>query len=80
MDAARVLSTSLASRAMTDAMPERRINVGALGNVVPQLHLHHVLRHAEDPAWPGPVCFEAGARDDDAAAACAHWQVLADLI
>ena len=85
MDAARVLSTSLAiARAMTDTMPERRINVGALGNVVPQLHLHHVLRHAEDPAWPGPV-WGFGERerysDDDAAAACAHWQqVLADLI
>lgn len=56
VDAARVLSTSLAiARAMTDALPGRRINVGALGNVVPQLHLHHVLRQEGDPAWPGPV-------------------------
>lgn len=56
VDAARVLSTSLAiARAMTDALPDRRINIGALGNVVPQLHLHHVLRQDGDPAWPGPV-------------------------
>ncbi len=56
LDAARVLSTSLAiARAMTGALPARRINVGALGNVVPQLHLHHVLRQEGDPAWPGPV-------------------------
>ena len=55
-DAARILSTSLAiSRAMTRALPHRRINVGALGNVVSQLHVHHVLRQAGDPAWPGPV-------------------------
>src|SRR4029077_391946 len=32
-----------------------KINVGALGNVVPQLHVHVVARHPGDPAWPGPV-------------------------
>ncbi|MCB1560256.1 MAG: HIT family protein [Xanthomonadales bacterium] len=32
-----------------------RINVAALGNVVPQLHMHVVSRRVEDPAWPGPV-------------------------
>ncbi|MCG6966101.1 MAG: HIT family protein [Chromatiaceae bacterium] len=32
-----------------------KLNVGALGNLVPQLHLHHVVRQVGDPAWPGPV-------------------------
>ena len=32
-----------------------KINVGALGNVVPQLHVHVVARTTGDPAWPGPV-------------------------
>jgi diadenosine tetraphosphate (Ap4A) HIT family hydrolase len=32
-----------------------KINVGALGNVVPQLHVHVVARRAGDSAWPGPV-------------------------
>jgi len=32
-----------------------KLNVGALGNVVAQLHIHHLLRHPQDPAWPGPV-------------------------
>lgn len=32
-----------------------KINIGALGNVVAQLHVHIVARHAGDPAWPGPV-------------------------
>lgn len=32
-----------------------KLNVAALGNLVPQLHLHHVARNATDPAWPGPV-------------------------
>ncbi len=32
-----------------------KINVGALGNVVRQFHLHVVARFIGDPAWPGPV-------------------------
>jgi diadenosine tetraphosphate (Ap4A) HIT family hydrolase len=33
----------------------RKINIGALGNLVEQLHVHVVARHPEDAAWPGPV-------------------------
>jgi diadenosine tetraphosphate (Ap4A) HIT family hydrolase len=36
------------------ARPDK-INLGALGNVVPQLHWHVVGRFRSDPAWPGPV-------------------------
>ena len=32
-----------------------KINIGMLGNIVSQLHLHLVLRNKDDPAWPGPV-------------------------
>jgi diadenosine tetraphosphate (Ap4A) HIT family hydrolase len=32
-----------------------RVNTAAIGNVVPQLHLHIVGRRAGDPAWPGVV-------------------------
>jgi diadenosine tetraphosphate (Ap4A) HIT family hydrolase len=32
-----------------------KINVGALGNLVPQLHIHVVGRGPGDAAWPGPV-------------------------
>ena len=32
-----------------------KLNVAALGNVVPQLHLHHIVRFRGDPAWPAPV-------------------------
>ena len=32
-----------------------KINIGMLGNVVSQLHLHLVMRNKHDPAWPGPV-------------------------
>jgi diadenosine tetraphosphate (Ap4A) HIT family hydrolase len=32
-----------------------KLNVAALGNMVPQLHLHHIVRYRSDPAWPKPV-------------------------
>ena len=32
-----------------------KLNIGALGNIVRQLHVHLVGRHDGDPAWPGPV-------------------------
>jgi diadenosine tetraphosphate (Ap4A) HIT family hydrolase len=32
-----------------------KINVGAIGNVVPQLHVHIVARRRDDPLWPKPV-------------------------
>jgi len=31
------------------------LNIGKLGNIVPQFHLHHIVRFKNDPAWPGPV-------------------------
>lgn len=32
-----------------------KMNVAALGNIVPQLHVHHIVRFKDDIAWPGPV-------------------------
>jgi len=32
-----------------------KINIGALGNVVPQLHIHVIARSDGDACWPGPV-------------------------
>lgn len=43
------------SRAMTELFTPEKINVGALGNIVRQLHIHIVARRTDDPAWPGPV-------------------------
>jgi diadenosine tetraphosphate (Ap4A) HIT family hydrolase len=42
--------------------PGDKLNLGALGNLVPQLHLHLVVRRADDPAWPGPVWGHSAAR------------------
>jgi diadenosine tetraphosphate (Ap4A) HIT family hydrolase len=32
-----------------------QINVAAIGNKTPQLHIHVIARYADDPAWPGTV-------------------------
>lgn len=32
-----------------------KLNVAALGNVVSQLHMHHVVRYTQDAAWPDPI-------------------------
>lgn len=35
--------------------PVEKLNVGQLGNITPQLHIHAVGRRTDDAAWPGPV-------------------------
>lgn len=32
-----------------------KLNIAALGNMVPQLHIHHIARFKHDKAWPAPV-------------------------
>lgn len=46
---------ALAARALKDSTGVEKINIGALGNVVAQLHIHIVGRSSNDAAWPGPV-------------------------
>ena len=45
-----------------------KINLAAIGNVVPQLHVHVIARFHRDAAWPKPVWGQAPARAYDAAA------------
>ncbi|MBY5992594.1 HIT domain-containing protein [Ferrimonas balearica] len=47
-------SCHLASLMEAQLKPDS-MNVAALGNLVPQLHLHHVARFEGDDAWPGPI-------------------------
>lgn len=44
-----------AARMLKAASGARKVNIGALGNLVPQLHVHVVARSENDAAWPGPV-------------------------
>jgi len=61
---------ALVSRTLRAVVPCDKLNVAAIGNVVPQLHVHVVARSRNDPAWPKPVwgqlparAYESEARD-----------------
>ncbi|WP_420935686.1 HIT domain-containing protein [Alteromonas sp. A081] len=43
------------SKVLQQVFSPYKLNVGALGNVVRQLHVHHVARFENDVAWPKPV-------------------------
>lgn len=46
---------NLVAKALKDATGADKINVGALGNIVRQLHVHVIARNEGDANWPGPV-------------------------
>ena len=46
---------SRVARALKDITKCDKLNIAALGNVVPQLHVHVIARRTSDPAWPRPV-------------------------
>ncbi len=50
------------SLALQEITQPDKINVAALGNMVPQLHIHVIARHTTDIAWPAPVWSVPGAR------------------
>ena len=52
---------NLAGRLLRALGPVHKLNIGALGNIVRQLHVHVVARSEGDDAWPGPV-WGSGAR------------------
>ena len=53
--AALMREIRVAAHVMMELSKPDKVNLGALGNVVPQLHVHVVGRFRSDPAWPGPV-------------------------
>ncbi len=57
-----------ASQAMESLFKPVKMNVAALGNQVPQLHIHVIARFEDDPAWPKPVWGVAPAAPYDAGA------------
>ncbi|CAO3353793.1 Diadenosine tetraphosphate (Ap4A) hydrolase and other HIT family hydrolases [Azospirillum palustre] len=69
-----------ASRAVERLFAPDKMNVGALGNMVPQLHVHVIGRTRGDPAWPGPVWGAGHAEPYEPAEAAALAQRLADAL
>ena len=54
--------SSMLSAVLVERFHADKLNIAALGNVVPQLHIHHVVRYRDDPAWPAPVWGRVQAR------------------
>ena len=50
-----MVEMTLTSKALDKLFTPDKINIGALGNIVPQLHVHVIGRFKNDPAWPAPV-------------------------
>lgn len=53
--AALVEEIARVERLLLDVFEPHKLNVAALGNLVPQLHVHVIARFEDDPAWPAPV-------------------------
>lgn len=47
--------SSMLSEVLMQLFKGAKMNVAALGNVCPQLHVHHIVRFSDDIAWPKPV-------------------------
>jgi diadenosine tetraphosphate (Ap4A) HIT family hydrolase len=47
--------SALVSRVLKHLFTPDKLNVAALGNMVSQLHLHHIVRYKDDISWPRPV-------------------------
>ena len=47
--------SGLVARALTSLFAPDKLNIAMLGNIVAQLHLHHVARFKHDLSWPGPI-------------------------
>ena len=43
------------SAILADLFEADKMNIAALGNMVRQLHVHHIVRYKTDPAWPAPI-------------------------
>lgn len=50
-----IMESSFIGQQMMALFGGDKLNVAALGNVVPQLHIHHIVRYRNDAAWPAPV-------------------------
>jgi diadenosine tetraphosphate (Ap4A) HIT family hydrolase len=50
-----MVETALIARVLRDVTVCDKLNIAAIGNIVPQLHVHVVARWRDDPAWPRPV-------------------------
>lgn len=65
-----------AAAALRATAPCDKLNLGALGNIVRQLHIHAIARREGDDAWPGPVWGHGRAQPYDEASLTARLAAL----
>ncbi|WP_192036048.1 HIT family protein [Halomonas sp. YLGW01] len=80
-DQARLWKEATAlGKALMAAKSGDKLNLATLGNMVPQLHLHVIVRHQGDDAWPGPVWGHGSAVPYDAEQEAAMRACLRDCL
>lgn len=47
--------SSVLAKTLAETFNADKMNIAAIGNMVPQLHIHHIVRYNNDIAWPAPV-------------------------
>ncbi len=50
-----IYESSYIAEQLSQSYQADKMNIAALGNLVPQLHIHHVVRYQSDKAWPAPI-------------------------
>jgi len=50
-----IKESAILSKLIQDVFNPDKLNVAAIGNMVPQLHIHHIARFKTDAVWPAPV-------------------------
>lgn len=50
-----IQESSYLAKKLAEIFNADKLNIAAIGNVVPQLHLHHVVRYENDKAWSAPI-------------------------
>jgi diadenosine tetraphosphate (Ap4A) HIT family hydrolase len=68
------------ARVLRSLFRPHKLNVAALGNLVPQLHVHVIARFRDDPAWPAPVWGRVAARPYEADALVERIRLLREAL
>ena len=74
-----IKESCLLAETMAKLFAPDKINIAALGNMVPQLHVHHVARYKNDASWPNPVWAAAPQTEykkDNCSFELSQWPVL----
>ena len=50
-----IQESSYLAKKLTEIFNADKLNIAAIGNVVSQLHIHHVVRYENDKAWSAPI-------------------------